>query len=71
MTKIIGIILLVVGGYLLLRGHDVSQSIGGQLQNMANRITGRADGRATQYYLGGAVCGAVGLVALFFWTSKK
>ena len=71
MNKIIGVILLVVGVYLLVRGHDISQSAGGQLQSVANKISGRADGKAVQFYLGGAVCCAVGFVAMFFWSSKK
>ncbi|MEY4917604.1 MAG: hypothetical protein RL616_1517 [Verrucomicrobiota bacterium] len=71
MNKVIGIILLVVGVFLLVRGHDISQSVGGQLQNVASRITGATSGQATQYYLGGAVCCAVGLVLTFFLPSKK
>jgi uncharacterized membrane protein len=71
MNKIIGVILLVVGAYLLMRGHDISQSVGGQLQTVANRISGSANGKATQYYLGGAICCAVGFVLAFFLPGKK
>jgi uncharacterized membrane protein len=71
MNKIIGIILVVVGAYLLYRGYNVSESVGGQLLDVSNRITGRADGKAMQFYLGGAICCAVGLVIMFFRSSKK
>ncbi len=71
MNKVIGVILLVVGAYLLMRGHEISQSVGGQLQNVASRITGTTNGKSAQYYLGGAVCCAVGFVVAFFLSSKK
>ena len=62
MHKIIGAVLLVVGVFLLIRGHDLSQSINSQVKNL---FTGSPSDKVMYYYLGGAVCGAVGVVVLF------
>ena len=62
MHKIIGAILLVVGVFLLIRGHDISQSINSQVKNL---FTGSPSDQVMYYYLGGAVCCAVGVVELF------
>ena len=62
MHKIIGAILLVVGVFLLIRGHDISQSINSQVKNL---FTGSPSDKVMYYYLGGAVCCAVGVVELF------
>jgi hypothetical protein len=67
MHKIIGAILIVVGVYLLMRGHDASQSVNSQVQNL---FTGSPDKHVTYYYLGGALACAVGLVE-FFQSGKK
>ena len=61
MHKIIGAILLVVGVFLLIRGHDLSQSINSQVKNL---FTGSPSDQVMCYYLGGAVCCAVGVVEL-------
>ena len=68
MKKVIGVILLVVGVFLLVRGHDLSQSVGSQVKNI---FTGSPASKVTQFYLGGAVCCAVGLVMTFFLPAKK
>ena len=68
MNKIIGVILLVLGVYLLVRGHDIAQSVNSQVKNL---FTGSPTDKAVQYYLGGAICGAVGFVLTFFLPSKK
>ena len=68
MHKIIGAILLVLGVFLLVRGHDLSRSIDSQFKNL---FTGSPASRVTQYYLGGALCCAVGFVSAFFWPTKK
>jgi uncharacterized membrane protein len=62
MFKIIGAILLVVGVFLLIRGHDMAQSVNSQVKNL---FTGSPTDKVTQYYVGGAICCAVGLVGLF------
>ena len=68
MNKIIGVILLVLGAYLLVRGHDISQSVNSQVKNL---FTGSPTDKAVQYYLGGAISCAVGCVLVFFLPSKK
>jgi hypothetical protein len=61
MQKGIGVICLVVGLWLLLRGHDVANSIGSQF---TRAFTGAPMGEATRYYLAG---GAVGLFGGFLF----
>ena len=68
MHKIIGVILLVVGVFLLIRGHDLSRSFVSQVRNLA---VGSPPDKVTQYYLAGAICCTVALVLVFFWSSKK
>ena len=68
MNKIIGVILVVVGIFLLVRGHDLSRSVNSQVKNL---FTGSPSDKVTYYYFGGAICCAVGLVSMFFWPSKK
>jgi drug/metabolite transporter (DMT)-like permease len=68
MNKIIGAILIVVGIYLLVRGHDISQSVNSQVKNL---FTGSPTDNATYYYLGGAVCCAAGVVFALFLPSKN
>jgi len=68
MHKIIGVILLVAGVFLLIQGHDLSRSLVSQVKNLA---VGSPSDKVTHYYLAGAVCCAVGFVLVFFWSSKK
>ncbi len=67
MNKIIGVILLVVGVFLLIRGHDLSQSVNSQFKNI---FTGSPTDKVMYYYIGGVVCCAVGL-GQFFRSGKK
>jgi uncharacterized membrane protein len=67
MHKIIGAILLVVGVFLLIQGHDLSRSVNSQFKNL---FTGSPSAQVTYYYLGGTICCAVGLVEVF-QSSKK
>jgi hypothetical protein len=67
MHKIIGVILLVVGVFLLMQGHDISRSVDSQFKNL---FTGSPSNKVAYYYLGGAICCAVGLVE-FFRSGKK
>jgi len=62
MHKIIGAVLLVAGAFLFIRGHDMSQAINSQVKNL---FTGSPTDKVMYYYLGGALCGAVGLVEIF------
>lgn len=61
MHKIIGVALLVAGVYLLIRGHDISQSVNSQVKNL---FTGSPTSNVTYYYLGGAICCVIGLVQI-------
>lgn len=63
MQRAIGIICLVIGLFLLLRGHDVANSIGSQF---TRTFIGTPAAKATHYYLAGAVVGLFG-VFLIFW----
>ena len=67
MHKVIGVILLVVGVFLLLQGHDLSRALNSRFLNL---FTGSPSQRATYYFLGGGICCAVGLVE-FFRIEKK
>ena len=67
MHKIIGVVLLVVGVYLLMRGHDLSRALDAQFRSL---FRGSSSARVTYYYLGGAIGCAVGLVE-FFRSEKK
>jgi hypothetical protein len=62
MHKIIGIAFVVVGVYLLMQGHDMSRSVNSQVKNL---FTGSPEKNVTYYYLGGALCCAIGLVEFF------
>ena len=62
MYKIIGIVLLVVGVYLLIRGHDISRSVNSQFKDL---FTGSPSAKVTYYYLGGAICCAIGVAGVF------
>lgn len=68
MNKIIGAILLVVGVFLLVRGHDMSQAVNSQVKNL---FTGSPTDKVMYYYLGGAICAAVGAVMVFSGSAKK
>jgi ABC-type uncharacterized transport system permease subunit len=67
MHKIFGVVLLVAGVFLLIQGHDIARSIPSRFQDA---FTGSPSTRITYYYLGGAICCAVGLVE-FFRGDKK
>jgi uncharacterized membrane protein len=66
MQKIIGVVCLVVGVALLLRGHNIAQSLNSQIKNI---FTGSPTDKVIYYYLGGAVLCAVGLTQVF-WKRK-
>ncbi|MGB7768432.1 MAG: DUF3185 family protein [Verrucomicrobiia bacterium] len=64
--KAIGVICLIIGLWLLLRGHDVANSIGSQF---TRTFTGAPLGKATHCYLAGVVMGLFGGF-LIFWKWK-
>jgi Protein of unknown function (DUF3185) len=66
MQKVIGVFCLVIGLLLLLRGHDVSNSIGSQF---TRAFTGEPVGHVAYYYLAGAAVGLFGAF-LIFWKRK-
>ena len=66
MNKFTGLICLAVGVVLLIWGHNMAQSIGGQLQNT---FTGSPGDKPMYLYIGGAVLCAAGAFQLF-WKRK-
>lgn len=61
-NKLAGFVLLGVGAVLLYFGYNASQSVGSQLREA---WSGSMSDRAMYYYLGGAVCVAVGAYLAF------
>ena len=64
--RIIGVICLIIGIVLLVRGHDMAQSIGSQVQQA---FTGAPSNRSTYFYIAGialAIFGASQIV----WPAK-
>lgn len=66
MQKVIGVVCLVFGLWLIMRGHDVTNSIGSEV---TRAITGTPSSKATHYYLAGAALGGLGGF-LIFWKRK-
>ena len=64
--KMIGVTCLVVGVLLIGWGHDLAQSVGGQLNKI---FTGSPGDKPQWLYIGGAVLCALGLFQIF--TAKK
>ncbi|HET8902785.1 MAG TPA: DUF3185 family protein [Saccharospirillum sp.] len=56
--RVLGIALLVLGVGLAFWGFQLSESIGSQLTEV---VTGSETDRVMMFYIGGAVCFAVGL----------
>lgn len=59
---LVGLALLVVGGFLVYWGYSEAESIGGQI---GSTISGSPSDRVMMFYIGGAICGLVGLVLAF------
>jgi hypothetical protein len=60
--RVIGVICLIIGIVLLVRGHDMAQSIGGQVQQA---FTGAPSDRSTYFYIAGialAIFGAYEII---------
>ena len=66
MQKIIGIVCLVIGVALLLKGHDIARSLDSQIKNI---FTGSPAHKVIYYHLVGVVLCAVGLTQIF-WKRK-
>lgn len=66
MNKIIGVILILVGGFLLYKGAVRSDSLAGELDEAGSKLANRIDGKSRipehYYYLvGGGILAAVGI----------
>ena len=57
MQRIIGVICLIIGIILLVRGHDMAQSIGSQVQQA---FTGAPSNRSTYFYIAGVALAIFG-----------
>ncbi len=62
-SKILALVLIVVGGVLLYFGYTAS---GSPLESVTETVTGRYTDQTTMYLVGGAACAAVG-VGLFLF----
>lgn len=66
MQKLIGILCVAVGVFLLVWGRNIADSFGSHVQQI---FTGAPTDRAMYFYLGGIVLVILG-VAQFFWPAK-
>ncbi len=62
-SKILALVLIVVGGVLLYFGYTAS---GSPLESVTETVTGRYTDQTTMYLVGGAACAAVGVGLLLF-----
>lgn len=62
-SKLVGIVLLVVGVALLYFGYQSTQSVGNQL---TETVTGRFTDETMWYLIGGAAAAAAGAFLMFF-----
>lgn len=62
-TKLVGIVLLVVGIALLYFGYQSTQSVGGQI---TESLTGRFTDETMWYLIGGAAAAVAGAFLTFF-----
>ena len=67
MQKIIGIICLLIGLWLLWCGYNVEQSFG---SSVVKTFTGSPLSKATHNYIAGIIVGGIGAF-LIFWKGKK
>lgn len=66
MNKIIGIILILVGGFLIYKGATRNDSLAGELDEAGSSIANKVDGgsRVPEHYyylIGGGILAAVGI----------
>jgi hypothetical protein len=62
-TKLVALVLIVVGGALLYFGYTAS---GSALESVTETVTGRYSDQTMMYLIGGAACAAVGVGLLLF-----
>ncbi|HSY44287.1 MAG TPA: DUF3185 family protein [Candidatus Acidoferrum sp.] len=67
MQRILGVICLIIGVILLIRGHDMAQSIGSQVQQA---FTGAPTNRSTYFYIGGIALTIFG-ASQVFWPARS
>ena len=65
--KILGLVALVIGIFLIVRGHDMSKSIGSQANQL---VYGTPSNQVTYYYIGGIVLAVFGLSQLV-WPGRS
>ena len=65
-TKLVALVLIVVGGILLYFGYTATESA---LESVTEAVTGRFTDETTMYLVGGAACAVVG-VGLFLFGKK-
>ena len=63
MSRIIGLVCLVIGIMLLVWGHDTAHALNSQVKNI---FTGTPTDRAMYYYVGGAVLSVYGLFQIIW-----
>jgi uncharacterized membrane protein len=68
MQLVVGLIALIIGIFLLVRGHDMAQSIGSQVQQA---FTGAPNNRQTYFYIGGIALSLYGAAQLFVAVRPK
>ena len=66
MQKVSGLVCLVVGSLLIYWGHNMSQAVGSQLNNLVN---GSPGDKPMLLYIGGAILLIIGLGS-FVWKGK-
>lgn len=62
-SKLAGLVLIVVGGILLYFGYSATESA---LETVTETVTGRFSDTTTMYLVGGAACAVVGVGLLLF-----
>lgn len=62
-SRLAGLVLIVVGGILLYFGYSATESA---LESVTETVTGRFSDRTTMYLIGGAACAVVGAGLLLF-----
>ena len=64
--RVIGLICLIIGIFLLVRGHDMANSIGDQVKQA---FTGAPSSRSTYFYIAGVALTIFGLSQII-WPAK-
>jgi uncharacterized membrane protein len=64
--RVIGVICLIIGIVLLVRGHDMAQSLGSQVQQA---FTGAPSNRSTYFYIAGIALTLFG-ASQIVWPAK-